>query len=190
MSFNVVLIENDKNALSLLRYSSEDAPTPLFALPCYCEQLVACHNPQFHTLCISSSGRLFYDDQLLSNNIISCFVVFQYCAYIINDVIPKLCFIPLSQLASFSSYVNPTTSIPLNANCSRSLERGSFLVGYGFDGRMTVQLPRGNLETFYPRLLSCNHIEQLMYEAEPKWREIVELMRRQRIRKVVTCCFT
>lgn len=183
-----MLIEDHLNALSILHVEVDSHGildtmlSPLFTLPCYCEQLSVCHSPAFHTLCMSSSGRLFYDNQLISNNIISCLIVFQYCAYIINDVIPKLCFIPLSQLATFTSYVNPTTSIPLNPNFSRSLERGSFLVGYGFDGRMTVQLPRGNLETFYPRLLSCNHIEQLMYEAQPKWQEIVELMRRQRIR--------
>lgn len=182
------------NSLSILHVECDDDGaietllSPLSTLSCFCEQLFVCHSPDFHYLGLSSSGHLFYDNNLLSNNIISCSLVSMYCTYIVNDVIPKICFIPLHQLPTFTSYVNPTTAVPINPNFSRSLERGSFLVGSGSDGRMTVQLPRGNLETFYPRLLSCNHIEQLMYEKEPKWKEIVELMRRQRIRMFPRDC--
>ena len=105
--------------------------------------------------------------------------------YIINDVVPRLCLLPLTQVTSFFEHTQSPTGIPSLPLASRALERGSLYIGSGQDGRVTIQLPRGNLETFYPRLLSCRMLEHCIFgSTEPsRWNVAVELMRRQRIRE-------
>lgn len=75
--------------------------------------------------------------------------------------------------------------MPFSTHYHRSLERGAQLVGVGDDGRVVLQLPRGNLEVVYPRLLSCRMVEKLVNDPRGggRWGEAVEHMRRQRLRE-------
>ena len=131
----------------------------------------------------TQQGRLYYDDTLLCSNVTSMRRLQDTFVYIVNDIIPRLCFLPIAQLPSFST--STSSGIPHGSFASRALERGSVMIAVGKEGRVVVQLPRGNLESFYPRYLSCHQLWKLVYEgSEPsRWKTAVELMRRQRIRR-------
>lgn len=156
----------------------------LLTLPQFCEALTAVHTPELHLIARSAKGKLFFDASLLCSNVVSAVPVQSLLLYIVNDVVPHLCLLPFPQLPLFSQFTQPITGVPTLALASRALERGSVYVGCGDDGRVVVQLPRGNLETVYPRLLACAHLKHVVFDSEApaRWREAVEFMRRQRIR--------
>ena len=156
----------------------------LLTLPQFCESLTAIHSPELHIIARSAKGKLFFDSSLLCSNVVSAVPIQSLLLYIINDVVPHLCLLPLSQLPLFSQFTQPVTGEPTLALASRALERGSVYVGCGDDGRVVVQLPRGNLETVYPRLLACAHLKHVVFDSDSpeRWCDAVEFMRRQRIR--------
>ena len=159
--------------------------TPLPSLSTPALSLFPLQLPSLHLLTHSQQDKLYLDGILLASNVTSVALLPDLLLYIINDVVPRLCLLPLDQLLSFSEHTITPSGVPSLAIASRALERGSLYVGFGQDGRVTVQLPRGNLETFYPRLLSCRMLEHCVFDSEDpqRWRTAVELMRRQRIRR-------
>lgn len=158
--------------------------TPLQSLPTPAPTLLPFYLPSLHLLSHSQQDKLYLDGVLLASNITSVTLLPDLLLYIVNDVVPRLCLLPLQQVLSFAEHTVVPSGVPSLAIASRALERGSLYVGCGQDGRVIVQLPRGNLETFYPRLLSCRMLEQCVFGSEDpqRWRTVVELMRRQRIR--------
>lgn len=159
--------------------------SPLLHLSAPATTLLPYYAPDLHVLSHTPNGKMYLDGTLLASNITSVTVLGDLVLYIVNDVTPRLCLLPLTQLASFASFTQAPSCVPTLPIASRALERGSLYIGCGRDGRVIVQLPRGNLETFYPRLLSCRMLEQYLFGSErpERWRTVVELMRRQRIRR-------
>lgn len=152
-------------------------------LPCFCEELIPVGSS--HVIARTQQGRLYYDQTLLCSNVTSMKRLQDTFVYIVNDIIPRLCFLPIAELSSFST--STSSGIPHGSFASRALERGSVMIAVSREGRVVVQLPRGNLESFYPRYLSCHQLWKLVYEgSDPlRWKTAVELMRRQRIRRVL-----
>lgn len=159
--------------------------TPLLHLSAPATTLLPYYAPDLHLLSHTPNGKMYLDGTLLASNITSVAVLGDLVLYIVNDVTPHLCLLPLTQLTSFASFTQTPSCVPTLPIASRALERGSLYIGCGRDGRVIVQLPRGNLETFYPRLLSCRMLEQCLFGSErpERWSTVVELMRRQRIRR-------
>lgn len=155
------------------------------SLPQFCETIFAIHTPELRFISQSAKGKLFFGTTLLCSNVVSAIPLQSTLLYIINDVVPHCCLLPFSQLSIFTTVTQLITGIPLLSLASRTLERGSVYIGCGDDGRVVVQLPRGNTETIYPRLLACSHLKRLVFDSDvpARWREAVEFMRRQRIRR-------
>ena len=169
----------------VIRMEDEREPEPLLQLEVPSFSLFPLSIPDFHLLSHTQQDKLYLDTTLLANNVTSVAILADLLVYIINDVVPRLCLLPLTQVTTFFEHTQSPTGVPSLPLASRALERGALFIGSGQDGRVTIQLPRGNLETFYPRLLSCRMLEHCIFDsAEPhRWSTAVELMRRQRIRE-------
>lgn len=169
----------------VIRVGNEGKQEPVLQLEVPSFSLFPLSIPDFHLLAHTQQDKLYLDNVLLASNVTSVAILADLLLYIINDVVPRLCLLPLTQVTSFFEHTQSPTGIPSLPLASRALERGSLYIGSGQDGRVTIQLPRGNLETFYPRLLSCRMLEHCIFDStEPsRWSVAVELMRRQRIRE-------
>ena len=177
------LLESIDGKVTLVQGNGEQKPLLQLEVPSF--SLFPIYIPELHLLSHTHQDKLYLDDILLASNVTSVAILADLLLYIVNDVVPRLCLLPLTQVTSFSEHTLVPSGVPSLPLASRALERGSLYVGSGHDGRVTVQLPRGNLETFYPRLLSCRMLEHCIFDSQDpnRWSTAVELMRRQRIRK-------
>ncbi|KAJ9607838.1 putative elongator complex protein 1 [Cladophialophora chaetospira] len=118
------------------------------------------HNPKYHKISLTPKGGLYVDDTLLVREVTS---------YILTSA--HLIFTTSSHLLKFVHLTDDpsTMAIPLDTpeideRC-RNIERGGKIVTvipsiYA----VILQMPRGNLETIYPRLLVLSGIRQHLKE--------------------------
>lgn len=66
--------------------------------------LLPYYAPDLHLLSHTPNGKMYLDGTLLASNITSVAVLGDLVLYIVNDVTPHLCLLPLTQLTSFASF--------------------------------------------------------------------------------------
>ncbi|KAK8813207.1 hypothetical protein WA158_002799 [Blastocystis sp. Blastoise] len=128
---------------------------------------------------LDANYKLYINETLISSSV-THLIPLPSCdalLYIKSLSPPRLCFIPYSQL--LSPQLN-TEGVPIESLYSRAIERGSTFIGLGaHDGRVILQMPRGNFECIYPRYMSI-HILLRLYEQQ-EFGIMIEKMRREKI---------
>ena len=118
-----------------------------------------------HFFALTPSGRLLIDDVPLVNNCTSCILTEDFLVLTTSD--HWLRFFPFATFDSWFSFLTPSDGI-LNPELDRKIERGAKLITIiPSTATLILQMPRGNLETIYPRAMVLssvrNHIDQLEY---------------------------
>lgn len=135
----------------------------LFKLPVFCENISAILiNENLKVISLKNRQNLFLDDNKIASDVTSFFVTENLLIYTIID---QLIFMKLE-----------TNKIIAD----RKIERGGkLIVVVPKDSRTVLQMPRGNLETVQPRILSLNIIGRLL--DQKKYFLAMDLLRKQRI---------
>lgn len=135
----------------------------LFKLPVFCENILATLiNDNLKIISLKNRQNLFLDDEKIASDVTSFFVTENLLIYTIID---QLIFMKLE-----------TNKIIAD----RKIERGGkLIVVVPKDSRTVLQMPRGNLETVQPRILSLNIIGRLL--DQKKYFLAMDLLRKQRI---------
>lgn len=144
-----------------------------------CSQLWIYVDPQnkFHVISLTKNRSLYYDQILLMNSTVNS--VFLYCnKYVLFSTIDNLFY--CWPLVDFD-LTNVKTHYP-----PRELERGAKIVSAScHDAKVVVQLPRGNLESFNPRCLVLNQVNELLNRLE--FLKAFEILRKHRINLNYIC---
>jgi len=137
----------------------------IFEVRDHAEDLASSHmGKRYHKLSLTTKGSLYVDDRLLVRDCTS--FVFTEHHLIFTTAQHLLKFIHLAEPASMRV---PDDTPEVDERC-RSIEKGATLVTViPSHYAVILQMPRGNLETIYPRLLVLSgirrHLEQLDYRA-------------------------
>ena len=143
-----------------------------FSSPCI-EMACVSIESQISVLGLSSRNRLYWNNTQLSSNCSSFLVHREHL--LLTTTAHKLCVIPLT-IEAMAAFVAGDFTF-----CGqRNLERGSKLVAtVAEDCRVILQMPRGNLETVYPRPLMVHFLKKCLDSRE--YKKAVDLMRKHRI---------
>lgn len=122
---------------------------------------------------LSPRNRLYYENKQLSGNCSSFHIHDDHL--LLTTTNHKLLMIPLNH-NSLSSFASGN----LSAAGERNIERGSKLVtALSNDCQVILQMPRGNLESIYPRPLLIHTLKGLLDKRQ--YHKVIELMRRHRV---------
>lgn len=104
---------------------------------------------------LHSSGRLYANDKQVTTGATSLCMTDKYLAFTTAQHYLKFCHLAQPDLIS----VPEDTSVD-DERC-RAIERGSLIVtAMPSKSAFTLQAPRGNLETFYPRIMTLTHVRE------------------------------
>ena len=130
----------------------------------------------------SARGRFYCHDLLLADSISSFTLSMtqQFLCYASAESRCQLRFLPLTELVNFDPLMGSDEHHTLLGYEPRNIERGSRLVTIFQDEPAAVlQMPRGNLETVYPRALVLRYV--MLRIIKWKYRDAFETMRRQKV---------
>ncbi|EXJ85914.1 hypothetical protein A1O1_06283 [Capronia coronata CBS 617.96] len=164
-SQNATLSVSDPHSLDQVRLSGSQPNSSLFTVPGGASnEIINGHSIQYHKVSLSPKGSLYVNDTLLARECTS---------YVVTSA--HLIFTTSQHLLKFVHLTEPTDmQVPgdtpeIDERC-RNVERGANIVTvipsiYA----LILQMPRGNLETIYPRLLVLtgirHHLKQQDYLA-------------------------
>ncbi|GMM30737.1 Elongator subunit [Martiniozyma asiatica (nom. inval.)] len=105
---------------------------------------------------LTSNGKLFMNDTLIQQSVTSFLLTDSYLLYTTSQ---QLKFIHLN--SDLHKQTDFTTGDESNDERVRMIERGSLLItSIPHKSAVVLQAPRGNLETFYPRIMVLNDVRQ------------------------------
>ena len=159
-----------------------------------CPWIQALKNPSVFSLGNSDSKRmiigmtrrcrLYCQDTMLADSVSSYHLSLRnkYLVYVTAGSRCVLRFVPLTELCSFDPLLGfDDNSVLLEGYEPRNVERGSRLVAILTQKPIAVlQMPRGNLETVFPRALVLCHVISMCTRHE-NYKDIFEIMRRQKV---------
>ena len=85
----------------VIRVGNEGKQEPVLQLEVPSFSLFPLSIPDFHLLAHTQQDKLYLDNVLLASNVTSVAILADLLLYIINDVVPRLCLLPLTQVTSF-----------------------------------------------------------------------------------------
>lgn len=151
--------------LYLITVQSEKLSEPqnLYNLNCFCEKIDSgCSNNDTKIIALRGQQHLYINEKKLSENVTSFYVTERFVLFTTLD---RLKFIHLDN----EQIIN-----------ERRIERGGKLViCVPKESRTVLQMPRGNLETIQPRVLSLCITAELLDAGE--YKKTFDLLRKQRI---------
>ncbi|XP_037944663.1 putative elongator complex protein 1 [Teleopsis dalmanni] len=114
------------------------------------------------TIAWKTNHNLFINEELYFNDVTSCCVIDNY---LIFTKLTTMYFWHLKQKKTIAE---------------RKIERGSKIITTVFDsGRVVLQLPRGNIETVVPRILSLGIVSKTLNQL--RYKNAMEIVRKERI---------
>lgn len=96
----------------VIRVGNEGKQEPVLQLEVPSFSLFPLSIPDFHLLAHTQQDKLYLDNVLLASNVTSVAILADLLLYIINDVVPRLCLLPLTQVTSFFEHTQSPTGIP------------------------------------------------------------------------------
>ena len=143
---------------------------------------------QIQKLILSESQQLYWNDELILENCISLTTnkQFMLCTSMTQGLFDQLHIHPLTDLARAKNSLSrlPSTSTGKDHRL-RNVERGSDIISLS-DQRLVFELPRGNLETIYPKLLVFHEIKRLIIEEKAFYSAYKEIRRHKLDLNLVT----
>lgn len=127
---------------------------------------------------LTKRNRLFIDHLKIAEDVSSCLVLPRHICFTTVQQTPYDLLFTLPSL-SFSKL-----SIPLNTPShsenwiSRNIEKGGTLLAYS-NSKVILQMPRGNFESFHPRILIVEEVLSLIHAG--KFAECLNLLKRHRL---------
>ena len=165
-SENTTILLSD---LELIKLSGSQSNSSIFSMPELCSDQangsINGHIPEYHKVSFTSRGSLFVDDKVLVREVTSYILTSAHLMFTTSSHLLK--FVHLTD--SPSTMQVPPDTPELDERC-RNIERGGKIVTViPSTYALVLQMPRGNLETIYPRLLVLsgirNHLKQQDYLA-------------------------
>ncbi|KAF2399320.1 IkappaB kinase complex, IKAP component [Trichodelitschia bisporula] len=159
-------VENVAGHVKLIpSVSGVDIPQDVTSPPVFCPQVEQIKRGEEHiTIGLSSSGQLYANDRLLTSSCTSFLVTPAHLIFTTTQHLLKF-----AHLTAVEELEVPPDEPETDERC-RSIERGARLVTViPSASSLVLQMPRGNLETIYPRALVLasirNDIAELNYKA-------------------------
>ena len=135
-----------------------------------------------YVIALSKNYKLYINGHIISPNCNSYKVHDKFLCYTTLD--NKIRFIHLQQ--NFNEKIGEIGPNDLLHSLSREVEEGSSIVCVvPFDSKIVLQMPRGNLETIYPRCLMLEMIRTMLDSNE--WNSAFELIRKHKIDSNFMC---
>lgn len=173
--FLVQTTEGKTSQIAISADNSLKLQKQLYHMPTSADEMMwyaAADLEYFALICLRQNQCLYINGQRVAENVTSFCLAGKYLAY---TQLQSLNFIKLTQNASQRRLIS-----------ERKIERGGKLISIiNRDARTILQMPRGNLEAIYPRVLALDIVGSLL--DHQKYFETFDLLRKQRINLNIIC---